>query len=392
MLAGLLAVRRWIAADGLTDALTRLGISTATIGARVAMTTVIFNGVAAKRLADQWTATPAASRPRAWYGRGMAGLVAALALVGCGTGGSAPEPAAPSAPSVTRTVAPPAQPTKGPGGNQRWHAGVQTTEVGGSPGSVTVFEPQEPTPHSAPVVVFTQGVGPQAYQGWIDHLVGRGSIVVFQDQPFKVMGLAERRKGPLAGLRAAVRELRGPGHVRPRWDRLVLVGHSVGANMAAQLAADTARQRLPRPKAVFVVQPRPEEHASGRVLGGIAPSSLVLVLASDHDDRVGVEGPKALWAALGHVPAANKDYVLVRSDEHGTPALVADHLLPLSGGGAPPDALDFYGPWKLLDGLQRCAIARRDCRVALGATAQQRFMGRWSDGVPVTPLQVTDTP
>jgi len=39
----------------------------------------------------------------------------------------------------------------------------------------------------------------------------------------------------------------------------------------------------------------------------------------------------------------------VRGDEHGTPALVADHLLSLSGSGNAPDALDFYGPWKLLD-------------------------------------------
>jgi len=128
-----------------------------------------------------------------------------------------------------------------------------------------------------------------------------------------------------------------------------------------------------------------------RVLAGIPASSLALVLAADHDDRVGQQGPKALWAALGHIPAANKDYVLVRSDQHGTPALVADHFLSLSGSGNPPDALDFYGPWKLLDALQACATRRQrqDCQVALGGTAEQRFMGRWSDGAPVTPLQVS---
>jgi hypothetical protein len=334
----------------------------------------------------------ASSRPRAWLGRGVAGLLAALVVAGCGTGGSAPDQAGSAAPSATRTVAPPAQPTHGPGGSQRRHAGVRTTQVGGSPGTVTIFEPEEPTPASAPVVGFTQGVGPEEYQGWIDHLVGRGSIVVFQNQPFDTVDVTERRKGPLAGLGAAMRALARPGHVRPRWDQLVLVGHSVGGNMAAQLAADTGKQRLPRPKAVFAVQPRLEEQASLRVLAGILPSSLVLVLASDRDDRVGQEGPKALWAALGHLPAARKDYVLVRSDEHGASALVADHFLTLSGSGYPADALDFYGPWKLLDALQDCAIARRDCRVALGGTAQQRFMGRWSDGVPVTPLQVTDEP
>jgi hypothetical protein len=335
---------------------------------------------------------PGRGSPRTWRRHGLAGLLLALVVAGCTADGSAPEQPGSAAPSATRAIAPPTQPAQGPGGSQRRHAGVRTSLVGGSPGSVTLFEPDNPKPPTAPVVVFTQGVDPDQYQGWIDHLVGQGSIVVFQNQPFDIVGLGERRKGPVAGLRAAMRALTRPGHVRPRWDRLALVGHSVGANMAAQLAADTTRAHLPRPRAVFALQPRPEDRASLRVPQGIPRSTLVLVLASDRDDRVGLEGPKALWAALGHIPAANRDYVLVRSDEHGTPPLVADHLLSLSGTGNPPDALDFYGPWKLLDALQACAISRRDCRVALGGTAPQRFMGRWSDGVPVTPLEVTDTP
>jgi hypothetical protein len=334
----------------------------------------------------------ARSGPRTWRGRGLAGLLAALAFAGCTAGGPAGDRAGSSAPSVTQPIAQPAQPANGPGGKLRRHAGVRITQVSGSPGSVTIFEPKGPTPPSAPVVAFTQGVGPEEYQGWIDHLVARGSIVVFQNQPFQAVDLTERRAGPVAGLRAAVRELARPGHVTPQWDHLLLVGHSVGGNMAAQLAADTAAQRLPRPDAVFVLQPRLEDADSTRVLRGISTSTLILALASDHDDRVGQEGPRALWAGLGHIPTASKDYVLVRSDQHGAPGLVADHFLSLSGSGNPPDALDFYGPWKLLDALQRCAIARRDCRSALGGTAEQRFMGRWSDGVPVTPLQVTDTP
>ena len=84
--------------------------------------------------------------------------------------------------------------------------------------------------------------------------------------------------------------------------------------------------------------------------------------------------------------------MLARSDEHGVPPLLADHLRSLSGSGNPPDALDFHGPWKLLDAALACAGWRRDCRVTLGGTAAQRFMGRWSDGVPVRPLEVTDAP
>ncbi|HEX6673480.1 MAG TPA: alpha/beta hydrolase fold domain-containing protein [Actinomycetes bacterium] len=322
-----------------------------------------------------------------------AGLLAGLLLVaGCGGGSRARDQGGSAAPSAAKAVAPPAAPAEGPGGGPRRHAGVRTTEVSGSPGAVTIFEPSRPTPRRAPVVVFTQGVAPDSYRGWIDHLVGRGSIVVFQEQPFEAVDLAERRKGPVAGLRAAVRALAGHGHVTPEWDRLVLVGHSIGANMSAQLAVDSGAAHLPRPKALFLLQPPAEDPDSMRVLRGITPSSLVLVLAADQDDRVGLEGPKALWAALGRIPPSNKDYVLVRSDQHGTPALLADHFLSLSGSDNPPDALDFYGPWKLLDALQGCAIRHQDCGVALGGTDQQRFMGRWSDGVAVTPLQVTEAP
>ena len=116
------------------------------------------------------------------------------------------------------------------------------------------------------------------------------------------------------------------------------------------------------------------------------------MLVSDQDDRVGEDGAKALWAAIGHLPAANRDYVRVRSDQRGLVALRADHLLPLSSAGNPPDALDYFGPWKLLDGLQRCAILRRDCEFAMGGTTRQRFMGRWSDGRPVPPLETGGPP
>ena len=319
-------------------------------------------------------------------------LAAALLLFGCSDGGGTRSAARPAATPTTRVVAPPAQPSRGPGGSQRRHAGMRKTKLSGGPGTVEIFEPAQPTPARAPMIVFTQGAGSEPYRGWIDHLVGRGSIVTFQNQPFRRISLQQRRAGPVAGLRAALRELARPGHVRPRLDPVVLVGHSIGAIMAVQLAADAAGQRLPRPRAVFALQP-PEEDESGlRLLRRIPPSTLVLVLASDQDDRVGEEGAKALWAALGHLPAANRDYVRVRSDQRDQVALRADHLFPLSSADNPPDALDYFGPWKLLDGLQRCATVRRDCQVAMGGTMQQRFMGRWSDGRPVLPLETEGSP
>jgi hypothetical protein len=54
--------------------------------------------------------------------------------------------------------------------------------------------------------------------------------------------------------------------------------------------------------------------------------------------------------------------------------------------------LDYYGVWKLFDALCDAAFFGKNREFALGDTPQQRFMGKWSDGVPVKELVVTDKP
>src|SRR5690606_41858475 len=101
--------------------------------------------------------------------------------------------------------------------------------------------------------------------------------------------------------------------------------------------------------------------------------------------------------------------VRLLSDDHGAPARVADHraptapgvlidghLLPgwlrgdavleLQFGRRGPmvvDALDYYGTWKLLDGLVDAVFHGVHREYALGNTPEQRFTGLWSDRVPV---------
>ena len=54
------------------------------------------------------------------------------------------------------------------------------------------------------------------------------------------------------------------------------------------------------------------------------------------------------------------------------------------------NALDYYGTWKLFDALCDAAFYGKNREYALGNTQQQRYMGVWSDGVPVKELKVTD--
>jgi len=82
------------------------------------------------------------------------------------------------------------------------------------------------------------------------------------------------------------------------------------------------------------------------------------------------------------------------TDAHGWPSLRAVHIQALAGHGVGylPDAFDWYGTWKWLDALMGCSFAGEWCEYALGNTPEQRFMGTWSDGVPVAEPIVTDEP
>jgi hypothetical protein len=54
--------------------------------------------------------------------------------------------------------------------------------------------------------------------------------------------------------------------------------------------------------------------------------------------------------------------------------------------------MDYYSTWKLFDALTDYAFYGIEQEYCLGNTPEQRFMGYWSDGVPVRELVVTDTP
>jgi hypothetical protein len=69
-----------------------------------------------------------------------------------------------------------------------------------------------------------------------------------------------------------------------------------------------------------------------------------------------------------------------------------DEMPNFSNADRTLDALDFYGTWKLLDGLTDAAFYGRNRNYALGNTPEQRFMGTWSDGVAVKELMVIDHP
>src|SRR4051812_17289491 len=243
---------------------------------------------------------------------------------------------------------------------------IQEFGVGGR--SYYLFEPARPRPAIAPVVVFLHGWGafnPAAYGAWIEHLVQSGRIVIFPRYQANNLTLpAEFLDNALAAVRDAFDVLQAaPGHVRPDRRRFALIGHSMGGNMAAQMAAVAGESELPFPRAVVALMPGEILHRRTPSPARI-PSAALLGGAAGADDRVvGDLRAREIFAEATAIPPSRKKFILYRTDLHG--GLIADHFAPTGarrrfndGEGSliglqfargQVDAFDLGGFWRMAD-------------------------------------------
>ncbi len=331
---------------------------------------------------------------------------------------------------------PPAQPFTGPGGKDYQHAGVRKLGPFGEGGQAFwLYEPQTPTPATAPVIAFLHGytgVDAKVYGNWIEHIVRRGNIVIYPVYQTSLLRPEQYTGNALASLKQAFHLLEEPGHVHPDAKaNFALVGHSLGGALSANLAVIALKEGLPRPKALMAC------HAGDTNVLKTLPSlllppqkipDLLMLIVVGEDDHLirDVTGREIFYRSTGVRPE-NKNLIIVRSDEYGSPSLQSNHFAPLSmneayangarlsiglesndlpgplrsrltsrinrGATMPPsfgktDALDFYGYWKWFDALTDAAFFGKNRDTALGGTDKQTFMGQWSDGDPVEPAVV----
>jgi pimeloyl-ACP methyl ester carboxylesterase len=288
------------------------------------------------------------------------------------------------------------------------HRAVRRFEIGQGPRSYWLYEPDQPRPEQAPVVVFLHGwfaVNPGFYGAWIDHLVRHGRIVIF---PRYQNDIGTMPQDFLPNAMAAVHDAMGVlqvgvGHVRPDPTQFALIGHSAGANLAAQIAALTADPHtdLPKPKALIAIMPGEVWPMRQPTLDKIPETTLLIVAVGEEDLVVGDHRGRQIFTEAVSIPPSRKRFIFFRSDRHGHPPLIADHAAPTgshprldNGEGlfrslqlsfSDVNALDRAGFWRIADVALDAGFAGQTLDEATKDEERFRHLGYWSDGRRVNP-------
>ena len=298
--------------------------------------------------------------------------------------------------SSTDEPTPPDQPTDGPGGSNYSHYGVRKSRYGFGGHKYWIFEPYGPEPESAPLIVFNHGytaINPVFYQGWINHLVKRGNIVIYpRYQKGIFRGFSEFNDNAINAVKEAIQVLQSEGHVQPDLEKFAITGHSLGGGITANMAALAEEVGIPIPKAIMPIQPFVWDE-KGVDFTNIAAETLMLVVVGEDDTTVGNMSGKIIFENTTQIPLSQKDFIIQVTDTYGEPDLIADHVAPVCLPFFKTcNAMDYYSTWKLFDALTDYAFYGINGEYCLGNTPEQRFMGIWSDGTPANELIVTDTP
>ncbi len=327
----------------------------------------------------------------------------------------------------------PTQPKTGPGGSNYVHKSHIGSTTNKDQDQYWIFQPDQPRVKKAPVILFLHGWGatsPTIYGAWIDHLIRRGNIVIFpRYQKNLFSSMKDVTANSLKATKAALKELASDkSNTQPDLEKFAIVGHSIGGVLTANVAALAKENGLPTPKAIMSIAPgitRKRGKITGVPLADmkkINQNTLMLVVVAQKDLITGQKDAKRIFKEATNVKPANKNYVLFLPDNRGKPSLPAHHngtvaikeltvhktkngadandglktviakKLIHSIDGPSVNAHDWYGYWKLFDGLTNAAFYNKDRKYALGDTPEQRFLGKWSDGSRITEIKVVAKP
>lgn len=247
------------------------------------------------------------------------------------------------------------------------------------------------------------------YGSWINHLVKRGNIVVFsryQQNEYTTLSINFTSNVVASILRAIDTLQAHPAWTQPQLDNIFYMGHSYGGLISANLATKYANYGIPKPKAIFMACPSYGQYPGGQLSNySTMDSTIAMLVVIERDDHV-VDSTFALqvFNQTTAVSYSHKNLIIHYADSTGTMPVASTHgesscvdsifnngdvgIVMSQADFAYTDASDFYCYWKLFDAMQDCALTGNGCTTAFGDTPEQKNMGQWSNGIPVTPLEV----
>ena len=313
-------------------------------------------------------------------------------------------------PETARTlVSQPTQPLLGPGGQDYRHDSVLVYDKAATPDGYWLFTPSNPSPSKAHVVTFIHGYGaynPMIYGGWIRHLVRRGNIVIYPRYQRHLLSPAPDKFAPnvATAIRDALTFISDSLDIEADTSRFALIGHSYGGAVAADLAVNFQSYQVPKASAVMLCAPGTGKFKGGRLedYSNMPADTKLLIVVNEDDWVVGDELAVKIFEETRHLEYRN--LLRQHADDYGSPPIEAHHnqtyaLDTLFDSGVRnytarkamrigrADAVDFYCYWKLADALLAFSRTGQWETFAFGGTEQQLFMGKWSDGTPIRPLE-----
>lgn len=290
-----------------------------------------------------------------------------------------------------------AQPDTGWGANGPWHGTeLYFPHPGLGDANIHVITPDS-CPPPWPVVFMAPALwkpGTMFYRGLIDHLVSRGSIVVFSTYNYNRFFDQKVRYGVLYdGFNAGVELFID----KVDTTRIAFVGHSYGAGAVPAIARQFLSQRRwgANGSCLFIAAPYFVYNISQQELKDWPFPTTMIVQVYGGDRRMDYRIAEDIFYSIGIHPR-NKDFEIITDAVRTGCEIDADHDAMQSENPDENNVVDFYGVYRQLDALMASAFAGDSIarQIALGhGSADQTYCGTWPDGTPVKPfITVSDRP
>lgn len=318
----------------------------------------------------------------------------------------------------------PVQEFAGPGGKEYAHKSFTYWESGIFPHErYLVFEPSEPTPSKAGVVLIIHDLMtplPQYYMGQIRHLCRKGWIVLF---PF-YQGTNQPTKHYMFNIIRTIKNYLQKSFeinkIQLDYTKFAIFGHGSGGVLAADVAATYDYFGMPIPKVLLISMPN-RQYIKLLNLAGISKETRMAVITGDKASMDDAQTARDIFYTANRVRTQNKVFITIQSDYYGQPPLIADRTSALTPEYPKKERViinrrneyiktyknnylapylkaddienfDWRGDFRVFDMLCIAAFNLNSDLKPLKKSEELRSMGYWSDGKKVKPLIITDRP